>query len=190
DIYSISIDPANHLHLLIGFHSGWNFTGLAGILESTDGGSSWKKIAAGANWGAGHYVFFINSTTWMLTSQWNGMYRTTDSGATWTQVTTQTMQHGGNPPHRPPNRVLYTGAYTTLLRSTDNGVSWTAVGPHTSDGYNAIIGDGTSLYAQPANTGSSATGSHSYYVSAETDGVTWTPFNTQMFTDGPMSMSL
>jgi hypothetical protein len=62
------------------------------------------------------------------------------------------------------------------------------VGPSTQDGYNAVVGDGTNLYIQPANTGLATSGAHSYYISPESDGVTWQPFNGQTFLDGPMAM--
>ena len=64
------------------------------------------------------------------------------------------------------------------------------MGPATPDGYNAIIGDGTYLYAQRANTGYATTAPAPYVTSLETDGVTWTPFNggAQLFSDGPINM--
>jgi hypothetical protein len=49
-----------------------------------------------------------------------------------------------------------------ILRGTDNGLSFTLVAPDTIDGYYAVIGDGTRLYTQIANTGNAASGLHSY----------------------------
>jgi hypothetical protein len=51
------------------------------------------------------------------------------------------------------------------------------------------MGDGDSMYAQPANTGAASSGSHPYLVSAENDGVNWKPYNTQTFTNGPHLMA-
>ena len=190
DIYSISIDPADHNHLLVGSHSGWNFTANAGVLESRDGGNSWTLHQPQGSWGKGHYVFFINSTTWLLGTQDAGFWRTTNSGSSWTKVSNEHIQHGGGQLYRASTGVLYTGALNTLLRSTDNGASWSRVGPTTSDGYNAIIGDGTTMYAQRANTGMATTAAAPYVVSRESDGLTWTPHNNgaQTFGNGPINM--
>ena len=199
DIYSIAIDPLNHLHLLVGSHSPWNFGSNAGVLESLDGGQKWILHASQGPWGAGHYVFFLgqddaggpSSAAWLLATQGNGFWRTLDSGTTWTQVSsTENMQHGAGQLYRAITGALYTGAVQHPLRSTDNGRTWTAVGPpNTRDGYNAIIGDGTYLYAQSANTGASTTGPHPYYYSLETDGTMWQPYSDQTFADGPVSMA-
>jgi hypothetical protein len=62
------------------------------------------------------------------------------------------------------------------------------VGPETPDGYNSVIGDGTYLYIQPANTGLASSGAHTYYYSLESDGTSWQPYNGQTFPDGPMAM--
>lgn len=191
DIYSIAIDPSNRLHLLVGSHSGWNFGPDAGVLESLDGGQSWVQHPPRGGWGAGHYVFFIDSTTWLLCTQGAGIWRTDNSGASWTQVSTANMQHGADQLYRTSNGVLYLGATGKVLRSTDNGVTWSDAGaPHNQDGYNAIIGDGTYLYAQTANTGASSVGTQPYYYTLETDGTTWKPYNTQTFSDGPMAMAV
>ena len=190
DVYSVAIDPADRQHLLLGFHSGWAGGSDGGVLESRDGGASWVTHGPRPGWGAGNYALFITSSTWLLGTQGNGFWRTTDSGTTWTQVSTVAMQHGATQLYRAATGTLYVGALHTLLRSTDGGASWTAVGPNTPDGYNAVIGDGTTLYAQPANTGASSSGLHPYYVSAETDGTVWTAQNGQTFTDGPMSLAV
>jgi len=190
DIYAISIDPSDRNHLLVGSHSGWNFGADAGVLESKDAGATWSLHPAQSAWGKGHYVFFITSTTWLLGTQDAGFWRTTNSGGNWTKVSNENLQHGGGQLYRASTGVLYTGALQSVLRSTDNGASWTRVGPSTSDGFNGIIGDGTYLYAQRANTGLASTGSQPYYISRESDGVTWTPQNNgaQTFPNGPMNM--
>lgn len=186
DVYSVTIDPADHLHLLVAFHSGFNFMPDAGLAESKNGGQSWTWIAP-QPWGAGHYAFFITSTTWLVTTQGAGLWRTTNSGTSWTKVSADSMQHGGNQLYRSKTGALYVGGLHQLQRSTDQGEHWSQVGPVTADGYNAVVGDGTVLYAQPANTGA-AQQKNTYFTSAETDGLTWVAFNQQQFTDGPMAM--
>ncbi|HEV8244464.1 MAG TPA: hypothetical protein VGP93_01720, partial [Polyangiaceae bacterium] len=49
DIYFLSLDPENHEHLLLTFHSAganWASSGNAGVLETTNGGTSWNAIPA------------------------------------------------------------------------------------------------------------------------------------------------
>jgi hypothetical protein len=73
-----------------------------------------------------------------------------------------------------------------VLRSTDNGKTWADAGaPSNQDGYNTIIGDGTRLYAQSANTGTNTTGPQTFFTSLETDGTHWAAENAQKFPDGP-----
>ncbi|HXX92029.1 MAG TPA: FecR domain-containing protein, partial [Planctomycetota bacterium] len=190
DVYCISIDPANPRHLLVGFHSGWASGNDAGVLESADAGTTWIAHPPRPGWGSGHYAFFIDSVTWILATEGNGIWRTADSGRAWTQVDSQHhLQHGAGQLYQAANGALYLGAVGHLLRSTDQGRSWNPVGlPPTSDGYNAIVGDGIYLYAQPANTGGASGPPSPYYVSPETDGLSWSPYNAQTFSDGPMSL--
>jgi hypothetical protein len=197
DVYAITIDPRDHLHVLITFHSPWaqKGGGGAGIAESTDGGGTWTEHAPRATWGQGHYVFFLeqddaknpSSKAWILATQSDGFWRTLDAGQTWTKVSsTYNMQHGAGGLYRASTGVLYMGAVGHLLRSADNGKTWSDAGaPSNSDGYNAVIGDGTRMYVQSANTGKNTTGPQTYYSSLETDGAHWAAYNSQLFADGP-----
>jgi photosystem II stability/assembly factor-like uncharacterized protein len=190
DIYSVTIDPSDRQHLLLGSHSGWGGTPHAGIYESKDGGATWLVHPPGGPWGAGHLVFFITPTTWLNGTHDAGYWRTTDAGATWTQVSRTNVQHGGAQMYRTAAGVLYATGSGTLLRSTDSGATWTAVGPRTQEGFFGIVGDGTYLYTQRANTGLATTPNQPYYVSRETDGLTWTAHEggAQRFANGPMNM--
>jgi hypothetical protein len=120
------------------------------------------------------------------------IYRSTDSGATWTQVSTQQIGAGGNFTHV----YLYTvpghaghlwlassgtsGGGNGLWRSTDGGSTWTTVkppvqylvvahiafgAPHTKGAYPTLYVEFTYGYEQ---------GSH-WYKSID-QGATWTPF--------------
>lgn len=192
DVYEVKADPENWNHILLSFHSGWAFKGDAGVLESKDGGNTWIRHLPKSGWGAGHTVWFLrgNSETWLLGTQNAGYWRTTDSAATWTQVDTQDMQHGGTSAYYAKDGTLYVGALYTILRSEDNGETFTHVAPQTGDGYYAIIGDGDRMYTARGNTGDSSGDPDTYYVSDESDGKTWEAFNDQTFRDGPYRMAL
>jgi hypothetical protein len=190
DVYVVTPDPADFKHVLLTFHSGWEGKADAGVLESKDGGNTWVRHVPKGGWAAGHSVFFLgNSSTWLLGTQAAGFWRTVDSGGNWTQVSTQNMQHGAVRPFYSKSGALYVGGVNRILRSTDNGLSFTLVGPQTQDGYYAVIGDGNTLYTQPANTGGNTTGPQPYISSADNDGVTWSPYNSQTFGDGPYRMA-
>jgi hypothetical protein len=180
DIYSIAINPANAQHLLLGSHGPWGGNNSdAGVLESTNGGTSWTVHRAGGPWGWGHYVFFIDTNTWLLGTQEAGHWRTTNRGGSWTKVSDQNMTHGGGALHRAANGVLYAGANNVVLRSTDNGASWSETGPpRVQDGYYAVISDGTTMYVQSANTGGNTLDPDPpFYTSPESDGTVWTRQN-------------
>jgi hypothetical protein len=191
DVYSVAIDPSDSQHLLIGFHADWT-TGSAGVLESKNGGASWIVHQPEPSWGHGHYAFFITPTTWLLGTQDNGFWRTTNSGQSWDQVSTVNMAHGGSQMYRASNGVLYVGASNTLLRSTNDGVSFTQVGFQGSGSYYGIVGDGTRLWGQPASTGGNpADPLPPIFTSPETDGMTWTPYRPDLVfpENGPMAMA-
>jgi hypothetical protein len=190
DVYDVHADPTDFKHVLLTFHSGWEGTGNAGVLETKDGGNTWIRHMPMGSWGAGHSVWFLgDSSTWLLGTQGNGYWRTSDGGTTWNQVSTTNMQHGGVSIYQSKTGALYVGALSQILRSTDNGLTFTLVGPKTQDGYYAIIGDGTTLFTQAGNTGGNTTVDQPYLTSPESDGMTWTAYNSQKFADGPYRMA-
>lgn len=193
DIYSYTTDPYQANHVLVTFHTGWNAgRSAAGFLESFDAGKTWivHQPPAGSDASASYIFFLDDSKTWLLT-EGEGYYRTSDGGASWAKVSDALLEHGSNQVYRARNGALYVGAVGALMRSTDDGRSWTAVAPTGHDGYNAVIGDGTYLYAQEANTAGNTAGSPQPYIfSREDDGIHWQAYNGQTFRDGPMSMAI
>jgi photosystem II stability/assembly factor-like uncharacterized protein len=191
DIYSLAIDPEDPSHLLAASHGGWTHGLVSGVLETRDGGRTWTIHQPQPSWGTGHYIFFLDSDTWLLTTQYDGFWRTADAGASWEQVTKSNMVHGGNQLYRTDDGTIYSGAMVTMLRSRDEGRTWSEVGPRTSEGYYVVIGDGEFLYAQHGYTGYNTVDEDPpYVVSAEDDGSRWTPLNDeQTFENGPMSMA-
>jgi hypothetical protein len=191
DAYDCKADPNDFNHVLVTFHSGWEGKGDAGVLESKDGGDSWIRHLPMSGWGAGHSIFFLrDSGTWLLGTQSGGYFRTANAGVSWTKVSDHLMQHGGVGAFYSKTGALYVGAVSQILRSTDNGLTFDPVGPSSQDGYYAVIGDGSSLYAQVGNTGANSTGTGQPYItSRETDGTVWTSYNSQTFSGGPYRMA-
>jgi hypothetical protein len=200
DVTNLAVDPDDFAHLLLSSHSPWAGNATAGVLESTDGGMTFVAHPAPAMWPTGTIgVNFLhdpasgigNGKTWLISVDGSGLWLTSDSGTTWSQVSTFGAVHGGNGDlYFTRAGVVYAGANHQMVRSTDHGLHWEAVGPTFPDGYYQIIGDGNVLYAQESNTGANSVGPQPYITSPETDGVTWTPYQggTQTFADGPVVM--
>jgi hypothetical protein len=131
-----------------------------------------------------------SSNSWLLATQYDGLWRTTDSGSTWTKVSAENMAHGMSSLYKSSaTGNWYTTSTRSILRSTDGGATWSAVyTSYCSDGFGAVIGDGYKLYAAPANTGGSSCGSVYYVFALEAADTVWTRLNNQTFSDGPMAM--
>ena len=174
-IYSIELDPADSAHILATSHQPWvEYPNPSGVLESTDGGGTWRVVPPGVDWGFGNYALFIDSTTWLMHTQEGGLWRTTDSGATWNQATEANMTHGGTNLTRIGD-TLYLGAIGGILRSTDEGESWDYVGPFDRGaGVYDIESDGTFLWASWGFATQGEWGERRFVTSPVDDGSEWT----------------
>jgi MYXO-CTERM domain-containing protein len=192
DVYDVAVDPTDFNHVLVSFHGAWawgsaKYGNDAGVMESKDGGTTWIIHDPVAGWGAGHAVKFLydpalgigNSQTWLLGTQGDGFWRTTNSGGVWSKVSDNVIAHGGGTAYYASSKLLYVSG--TTMRSSDNGVTWTNVGPNSTW---CVYGDGTTLY-----TGKSFGANQPYYISLETDGATWKAQNATNFPDGPYEMA-
>lgn len=195
DLYSLTTEPGDFNHVLVSFHSPWNGTDNAGVLESLDGGQTWKAISPPTEsaGGYGMAVFFLdfpehsqgNAKTWLFTAQQGGFFRTTDGGSTWAKVYENPMTHGGNQIYCAKNGALYSGGYQYPARSTDNGATWTQVKTGLDySWYMGVSGDGEYLYI--GNTGEN----RPFFVSPESDGLTWSAYQggKQTFHSSPFEM--
>ncbi len=200
DLYSISADPTDFNHILVSFHSPWHgLEGNCGVLESKDGGTSWivRNPPAAAARGYGMAVFFLydpanhtgNGSTWLLTTQSAGFFRTTDAGSTWQLAYDKQMTHGGCQIYRTKRGTLYAGGYQYPVRSDDNGASWKQIKQGlVYSWYIGICGDGDTLYTGSSNAG------EPYFTSSEQDGIAWQPYQhkgtTQNFSAVPFEMAM
>ncbi len=186
---NIDIDPNNPDHIIVGSLHDWNSGGSPGILESVNGGSTWKMIPPGnESWGNNSIPRFITSDIWIIGTQGDGFWRTTNRGSTWTRAVgiDTNMSHGGFRPTIVGN-VLYVGGHGALFRSTNQGASFVQVGPSGCCGYMSIANDGEKLWiidsypnGQPGVLNSPV----SYYTSPVNDGVNWTKRNDRTFPNG------
>jgi hypothetical protein len=175
DTYDVAVDPFDFDHALVTSHSPWNgynapydpsWGGDSGILETKDGGDTWTLRGPLPGWGPGNGVWFLDdSDTWLFGSQSHGFFRTTNGGESFQEVASDVgMAHGGGGVYRTSSGTWYAAAVPHLMRSTDGGASWEqTLGPNAY--FNTVIGDGTTLYANPNGR---------VITSPESDGTTWT----------------
>lgn len=107
---------------------GWMVSTPGDILHTKDGGSTWKFQARGL--GTLRSVDFQNETRGLAGTVDGTLYRTTDAGASWTDVTSTLprapqgfcgIAHVGNHVHAVGR---YTGRVADYFRSTDGGETW------------------------------------------------------------------
>jgi hypothetical protein len=196
DTYDLAVDPTDFDHILVSFHASWGWTNTkwnanAGVLESKDGGTSWIVHEPLDGWGYGHAINFLydpdlgigDANTWLLGTQGETMWRTTDAGKTWSKVGNDGIMHGGGTTYYASNGTLYVSGYPHNQRSTDNGATWTNLGGPGST--TCVFGDGERLWSMPVY------GTAPFSVATEKDGNDWKSYNNQSFKDGgPYEMVL
>jgi hypothetical protein len=187
DIGHITVDPYLPGHMLASFHSDHTCECGGPDIESFDRGTTWRVRNRISGAGHNNWVHFLgDSNTWVQGAP-VGEWRTTDAGLTWTKVNANEPTHAGQEILRVGN-TYYLGSDAGVLRSTDNGASWTLVPDNSADGIVAVGTDGNGrLFTRTANAGSATTGPLPMLTS--TNGTTWTPYNSQTFTNGPKTFS-
>ena len=215
DIYGLAIDPYNHQHLLLTFHScqvdwplvsGGTNGAACGVLETLDGGSTWIVHYPGAGgWTtSSQFAFFVgerndgspdtSGSIWIVSNQnGQGIWRTENSGATWSKVANFDQTHGMQSLYRAANNALYMGSQSKIFRSLDNGRSWSDTGAQSSpDGYGGIVGDGAHIWAMLSN--GAYAGPYRWQILSEADSTSsptdshWTFFGSTTYLDGPDHM--
>lgn len=183
DVYSIDIDPNDSNHLIAGFHD-------VGLSESKDGGATWATVKVPAKFGISVFVWFVQTgsaktttTTWLTMAQWqdntNGMWRTEDAGANWTQVQGNLEHgHGASQIFQDGTGNIYAagnGQTGSIFRSTDYGKTWTPTMSNMVP-QNSVFGTPNYVYA--SLPGAFQTGQDQHLQRSPTaDGVNWTDWD-------------
>jgi photosystem II stability/assembly factor-like uncharacterized protein len=127
DYVSVDFADPNRQILLAGGHEQTRI-----VYKSTDGGQTWTNIGATlpADSKFPSNPIFANSQTYVVNSQgWgsgtNAIYRTTNNGASWQQVS---LQGPGMPPLVTSTGTIIWANNGGLLKSSDAGATWTQIG--------------------------------------------------------------
>jgi photosystem II stability/assembly factor-like uncharacterized protein len=174
-IDSLATDPVDPDRLYLGTGTYTNeWAGNGAILRSTDRGRTFKRtdlpFKVGGNEdgrGAGERLVVdpANHGTLLLGTRKNGLWRSTDYGVTWSQVSSFPVKDGASSgagisfvTYGPAgSRTIYVGVAdrsTSLYRSTDGGSTWQAVSGQPTGQlpqHGVVSGDG-SLYLTYTNT--------------------------------------
>ncbi len=185
DVYPPSVDPYDATHLIMAGHE------QPYLVESSDGGHTWKNVSLASGMqepGGTAYPFFINTgsaattrTTFLVIAQDTpyGTWRTTNDGASWTEVDQATHPHGAAQIYQPNTSgtvflpELYSSHGSGILLSTDYGQTWSSL--VSNGGETVIAGTSKNLYSMYSWACGCAIGAN-YAVGSQpgTSGADWT----------------
>jgi photosystem II stability/assembly factor-like uncharacterized protein len=135
DFISVDYTDSNRQTMLVGGHEQSQ-----SVWKSTDAGSTWTNIGTALPTGTGfsEAPLVINANTYLVNTNtsWGGgtpgIYRTTNGGTSWSQVSSQDAYEA---PLVTASGIIYWPITDgTLLKSTDSGVTWTSVGSNLQTG--------------------------------------------------------
>jgi hypothetical protein len=162
----LSMDPTDHKHIVVSFHANCKgATGAGCMAETKDSGATWRifKNPTGG-WEEGAAPLTLGPTTWLLRTVMNGLYYTSDSGATWEKVGPGACPQA----YHAANGTWYAASLYGVFRSAD-GHAWTKI-DGSPNGY-GIVGDGKRIFDSLRDSGS---GQQPYLSAPESDPTTWT----------------
>jgi hypothetical protein len=142
-----SMDPNDHNHIIASFHAACSAPMVSAcFVETLDAGATWTARNGDPSWAGGEHTIieFLDSTTWFFGNA-DGLWRSIDSGMTWTQVPGSHSIVHHQQLYRSAHGVYFQSTQEGLLYTNDNGVNWTllAGSPQLSVG---VVGTGDTVY--------------------------------------------
>ena len=197
DVTSFSVDPTDFNHVIVGGHSPWTGFSTSGILETTDGGSTWTAHNPPAGWPGGTQppAFLYdpatgqgNANTWLVGTDGSGIWRTTNAGSSWTQVTSAfSAVHVGQHIMYLPDGRLIAGAGGQPIISSDNGLTWAALSALPSGIYTGVCNGGDG-YIYTGRTWRSFDYMDQLWRAPVSNPTSWTELTDLSTGDGPVNM--
>lgn len=209
-VEKISLDPRDHLHLVISFHIDCKHAPSGGhacadgsgndcwacMAETPDGGGSWKPLTHGAqSWSEGDGQTVLAGSTWLYgafggNGASGGIWRTSNAGASWQQVYTGSASGAAL---IAKDGTYYVAGQGGLLHSSD-GISWMPVanspGGNTVNGALFIVDTGTTLYASAGQYGGMEPSVGWYSSAPDSNPSQWAPaFNFAVMDHGGSTLA-
>ena len=129
-IGAVTFDPSNPNTVYCGTGEGnwWAYLG-AGILRSTDRGTTWTQLCTAPFVGEGFYDLVVDHANGqhLLAGTSNGSYVSTDGGVTWTSSRGVRTWAISMAPIGGTSAEILAGCADGLFSSSDGGATWTAV---------------------------------------------------------------
>jgi len=173
---SVSMDPTDHHHLILGLHSTCAAPH-AKICqaETTDGGASWRIVDVSTpetNWEEGAGPWILDANSWLYGG--GHLWLTTNRGADWTEIDPDPAQFysfsGGEVQTRSIARGSDGAYYLTcgqgIVQSRDGGRSWSLLPGFHNRTVGLVIVGGNLFASDEWSTG--------YYTASENDLTHWT----------------
>lgn len=145
-IGAIAFSPGNPSIVYAGTGEGDFFRRLgAGLLRSTDGGTTWGVIATAPFVGIGFYDLVVDplNANHLLAATSGGLFESANGGTSWTLrrsvVTWDLSMHPAVAGDPASTREVFAACADGLFRSTDGGATWSAVAlPSAPAGYQRV----------------------------------------------------
>ena len=127
---AVTFDPSNPQTVYCGTGEAnwWSYLG-AGILRSTDGGTSWASLCTAPFVGQGFYGLVVDPANGhhLLAATLTGLYVSADGGITWTSRRGVRTWAISMTPIGGPSAEILAACADGLFSSIDGGTTWTAV---------------------------------------------------------------
>ena len=189
DGFGIAVDSTGNAHIT-GMTSSSDFPVVNGLKTTSsffttiDGAENWNNQNSGLAGDAIAVVVAPNAANIIYEATTDGIYRSTDGGATWTKGTGTGLQSGsfisGMAVHPTNSSTLFMGVFSGLLKSTDGGNTWNPVvtAPLTFGTISCIVFDPSTpstMYVGAGNGAFKSTDSGATWVTQNNFGVPGTP---------------
>lgn len=124
----IILDPNNPNTVIFASGDNDSYRRSVGLFKSTDGGATWNNVqpfTSGSNTRVGYLHMDPANSALIYCATNRGMYRSLDTGTTWTKLNSIGLYNIKLEPNDPS--VIYATDGGDLLKSTDSGVSFTQI---------------------------------------------------------------
>lgn len=126
--YCLSIDPTNPNNVYVGGYRYVSGAYTPAVYKSTDGGNNFSLTGVIPN--SAYYCYSVavhqTNSNYVYAGTLYGVYRSTDAGTSWTQVSTGNYNYSLTTTPANPS-LFYSGGYGIIYRSTDAGANWTSL---------------------------------------------------------------